>query len=125
MAYYVISYVYGDPALQDAHRPAHREYLSTRVQEGTIVVSGPLLKDSVSVGALLIAQVDSFDAAETIVKNDPMKIGGAVESYTIGEWTLVRATPRYFPPPPPFPPRRFVPSQGNEPAGLSRWSIGI
>ena len=52
MAYYVISYVYGDPALQDAHRPAHREYLSTRVQEGTIVVSGPLLKDSVSVGAL-------------------------------------------------------------------------
>ena len=86
MAYYVISYVYGDPALQDAHRPAHREYLSTRVQEGTIVVSGPLLKDSVSVGALLIAQVDSFDAAETIVKNDPMKIGGAVESYTIGEW---------------------------------------
>ena len=89
MAYYVISYVYGDPALQDAHRPAHREYLSTRVQEGTIVVSGPLLKDSVSVGALLIAQVDSFDAAETIVKNDPMKIGGAVESYTIGEWIPV------------------------------------
>ena len=77
MAYYVISYVYGDPALQDAHRPAHREYLSTRVQEGTIVVSGPLLKDSVSVGALLI------------VKNDPMKIGGAVESYTIGEWNPV------------------------------------
>jgi hypothetical protein len=43
----------------------------------------------VSVGALLIAQVDSFDAAETIVKNDPMKIGGAVESYTIGEWNPV------------------------------------
>ncbi len=59
------------------------------VQDGTIVVSGPLLKDSVSVGALLIAQVDSFDAAETIVKNDPMKIGGAVESYTIGEWNPV------------------------------------
>ena len=80
MAYYAITYVYAAPEQQDAHRPAHRQYLAEQAESGPLVVAA---------GALLIVNADSADAAEALVREDPMNTGGAVLSYTVQEWNPV------------------------------------
>ena len=82
MAYYAITYVYAAPEEQAKYRPAHREYLGSQIEAGNLIVSGPLL----------IAKVDSAEAAEKIVANDPMNVGGAVLSHTVTEWNPVLGT---------------------------------
>ena len=57
-----------------------------------MIVSGPLLDGETPAGALLIAKVDSVEAAEKLVASDPMNIGGAVLSHTITEWNPVLGT---------------------------------
>ena len=78
MAYYAITYVYAAPEQQDAHRPAHRQYLAEQAESGPLVVSGPLMQDG-----------SAADAAEALVREDPMNTGGAVLSYTVQEWNPV------------------------------------
>ena len=68
MAYYAITYVYAAPEQQDAHRPAHRQYLAEQAESGPLVVSGPLMRDGSAAGALLIVNADSADAAEALVR---------------------------------------------------------
>lgn len=92
MAYYAITYVYAAPEEQAKYRPAHREYLGSQIKAGNLIVSGPLLNGETPAGALLIAKVDSAEAAEKIVTNDPMNIGGAVLSHTVTEWNPVLGT---------------------------------
>ena len=92
MAYYAITYVYAAPEEQAKYRPAHREYLGSQIEAGNLIVSGPLLDGETPAGALLIAKVDSVEAAEKIVANDPMNVGGAVLSHTITEWNPVLGT---------------------------------
>ena len=92
MAYYAITYVYATPEEQAKYRPAHREYLGSQIKAGNLIVSGPLLDGETPAGALLIAKVDSAEAAEKIVANDPMNIGGAVLSHTVTEWNPVLGT---------------------------------
>ena len=50
MAYYAITYVYAAPEQQDAHRPAHRQYLAEQAESGPLVVSGPLMRDGSAAG---------------------------------------------------------------------------
>ena len=71
---------------------AHREYLGSQIEAGNLIVSGPLLDGETPAGALLIAKVDSVEAAEKIVANDPMNVGGAVLSHTVTEWNPVLGT---------------------------------
>lgn len=92
MAHYAITYVYAAPEEQAKYRPAHREYLSSQIEAGKLIVSGPLLDGETPTGALLIARVDSIDEAEKLVANDPMNIGGAVLSHTVTEWNPVLGT---------------------------------
>ena len=89
MAYYAITYVYAAPEQQDAHRPAHRQYLAEQAESGPLVVSGPLMRDGSAAGALLIVNADSADDAEALVREDPMNTGGAGLSYTVQEWNPV------------------------------------
>lgn len=94
MAYYAITYTYAVPELQQEHRPAHREYLSAQVEAGALVVSGPLMEGEVALGALLIVQGESIEAAQKLVRHDPMYTGGAVLSYTVQQWNPVIGTIR-------------------------------
>ena len=92
MASYAITYDYAAPEEQAKYRPAHREYLGSQIEAGNLIVSGPLLDGETPAGALLIAKVDSVEAAEKLVAGDPMNIGGAVLSHTITEWNPVLGT---------------------------------
>ena len=47
------------------------------------------MQDGSAAGALLIVNADSADAAEALVREDPMNTGGAVLSYTVQEWNPV------------------------------------
>lgn len=89
MAHYAITYVYDKPAVQDEHRPAHRAYLASALEQGTLAVAGPLLKDEIATGALLIVRAETREAAQKFVHADPMYTGGAVLSHTVTEWNPV------------------------------------
>jgi uncharacterized protein YciI len=56
MPIYAVTIAYRDRELRDQVRPAHREYLKARFEEGSLVESGPFMDDS---GALLIYDVET------------------------------------------------------------------
>ena len=51
MALFAVRITYGDRAVRDQSRPAHRAYLEEQLDRGNLVQSGPFSDDS---GALLI-----------------------------------------------------------------------
>ncbi|MFN3600388.1 MAG: YciI family protein [Dietzia sp.] len=71
---------------RDANKPAHREWLSARVDEGTIRSVGPYTDGS---GALLIVEAADTDAARTLVAADPHCLRGLVSEVTVREWMPV------------------------------------
>ena len=87
MAYFATEYVYGPAEEQAKHRPAHREYLGSLIEEGKLAASGPYL--SGEAGALLIFIAESEEEVITMIEKDPMRVGGAVLSYDIREWNPV------------------------------------
>lgn len=87
MAYFATEYVYGPADEQEKHRPAHREYLATLVEEGKLAASGPF--NSGAAGALLIFVGESEEDIIALIEKDPMRIGGVVLSYSIREWNPV------------------------------------
>ena len=92
MAYYAITYVYAVPRSRRSTVRLTANTLVRRFEAGNLIVSGPLLDGETPAGALLIAKVDSVEAAEKLVAGDPMNIGGAVLSHTITEWNPVLGT---------------------------------
>jgi uncharacterized protein len=77
-------------------RPAHREYMTQLLAEGSLVAGGPFSDGS---GALFIYETDSLADAEAIVSADPYKIGGAFASYQLRPWEVVKANPSLLPGP--------------------------
>ena len=69
-------------------RPRHREYMSQLGAEGKLVAGGPFIDGS---GALFIYEVDSLDAATSIVAADPYMTGGALATYELRPWEIIGA----------------------------------
>ncbi|MBM7051364.1 YciI family protein [Rothia sp. ZJ1223] len=88
MAFYAATYVYGNAEVQAEHRPAHREYLGAKYEEGVLVASGPFVTGDTP-GALLIFKADSQQEVADILAQDPMTLGGAVLETTLREWNPV------------------------------------
>lgn len=82
---YAALYTY-DPERADIHdvRPAHREYLKTLYEAGSLLASGPR-----SSGALLILSAADERAAKALLQNDPFVETGIVTVLDIEEWTVV------------------------------------
>ena len=81
--------------LQDAEkvgaiRPAHRAYLTSLIEQGKLVASGPFADAS---GALIIYEADTHEAAEAILKADPFHAAGVFLKWTIRPWKMVFANP--------------------------------
>jgi hypothetical protein len=88
MALYALYYRYiDDPATVSTYRPKHREYLTTLVERGELLASGPL-GDPGPAGGLLIFEVESLDRMEEIIREDPFTHHGVIEDLSIQSWSL-------------------------------------
>lgn len=72
---------YGDDkdALR-ANHPAHRTYLRTFLENGRLRAAGPFADDA---GALWVLDADTAEAAEEIVKGDPLVGAGVITGWRI------------------------------------------
>ena len=77
---FVATIEYGDKAALKANHPAHRTYLRTFLDNGQLRAAGPFADDA---GALWVLDADSADAAEAIIKGDPLVAAGVITSWTV------------------------------------------
>ncbi|KAA0919579.1 YciI family protein [Dietzia sp. ANT_WB102] len=71
---------------REANKPAHREWLVRRVEDGSIRSVGPFVDGS---GALLLVEADDREAARSLVNDDPHCLRGMVSKITVREWSPV------------------------------------
>ena len=69
-----------DHARLKAEHPAHRSYLRTFLENGQLRAAGPFADDA---GALWVLDADSAEAAEEIVRGDPLVRAGVITSWQI------------------------------------------
>ncbi len=91
MAVFVLELAFDrDEETRLAARPEHREYLKGLLDDGSLVMSGPLAGDT---GALLVYEAPDEAAAEALVAGDPYTRAGAVSRVSLREWTPVFGYP--------------------------------
>ncbi len=83
-----------DKAVVDAHRPAHRAYLTSLIEKNHLFASGPT-EDSY--GALIIYEADSPEAAEGLIKGDPFCAAGVFLKWSVRPWKMVFFNPNLAP----------------------------
>ena len=87
MSTYAVSYTYTDDvATRDEVRPDHRAFLSALNADGVVRASGPV---DGGVGALLILEAESADAALAILDEDPFALRGLVAERGVRQWDVV------------------------------------
>ena len=72
---------YGDDTegLKASHA-AHRTYLRTFLENGQLRAAGPFADEA---GALWVLDADDADAADAIVRGDPLVTAGVITNWTI------------------------------------------
>ena len=75
----IIEYGEDKPGLK-ANHPAHRAYLRTFLENGQLRAAGPFADEA---GALWVLDADSAEAAEEIVRGDPLVKAGVITSWRI------------------------------------------
>ncbi len=87
MPTFAIEYRYDDrDAERDVVRPAHRAWLRSLLDAGTLVASGPFADGS---GALLLAGAESDEQVVAIFDTDPFQVAGLLAGRTVREWDPV------------------------------------
>ena len=75
-----------DPAVVEAHRPAHRAYLTSLLEQGKLFASGPYADGS---GALIVYEADTPEEADAILKADPFHQAGVFLKWTVRPWKVI------------------------------------
>jgi uncharacterized protein len=75
-----------DAALVEAHRPAHRAYLTSLLDSGKLFASGPYADGS---GALIVYEADSPEVAEALLKADPFHAAGVFLKWQMRPWKVI------------------------------------
>ena len=70
----------GDKEALKANHPAHRIYLRSFLENGQLRAAGPFADDA---GALWVLDADSAEAADQIVRGDPLVAAGVIARWTI------------------------------------------
>jgi uncharacterized protein YciI len=88
MALFAVIYRYSDDtASLDEHRPAHREYIRSRVGNG-VVASGPMTTSEGS-GALIVCTGEDEAEVRSMLDADPFWGRGLITAREIAPWNLV------------------------------------
>ncbi|MEU7629181.1 YciI family protein [Nocardia sp. NPDC049220] len=85
MPIFAVHYDYSERfvAQRDTHRPAHRAWLSSLVESGAVLSSGPYPDGS---GALLIFQSDDAATLRDLLAQDPFVRENLVDDVRAIEW---------------------------------------
>lgn len=83
-----------DTALVEAHRPAHRAYLTSLLDVGRLFGSGPFTD---ATGALIIYEADTPEAAEALLTADPFHAAGVFLRWQLRPWKMLFANPKLMP----------------------------
>ncbi|WP_019929796.1 YciI family protein [Nocardia sp. BMG111209] len=88
MPIFAVHYTYTDAtaAGRDEHRPAHRDWLSGRVDAGVVLSTGPYTDGS---GALLLFRADDAEALEKVLAQDPFSRAGVIDAVRFAQWQPV------------------------------------
>jgi uncharacterized protein YciI len=89
----IIKYISDADKIQSV-RPLHRAYLTSLLNQGNIVATGPFTD---GFGALIIYEAIDHDATETLIKNDPFYKEGIFISWDLHPWNCVMANKDLFP----------------------------
>jgi uncharacterized protein len=75
-----------DAAVVEAHRPAHRAYLTKLLEQGKLFASGPYADGS---GALIVYEADTADEVDALMKADPFHQAGVFLKWTVRPWKVI------------------------------------
>jgi uncharacterized protein len=81
---------YGDEGRILKIRPEHRKYMFALLDQGKVVAAGSFPKN---LGGLYLYEVESREAAEQLMIEDPYFLGDAIAEYQIAEWEVHGANP--------------------------------
>ncbi len=85
MSAFAVEYVYSPDSadVRDKHRPAHRAWLASLVEDGRVLATGPFVDGT---GALLIFKTDTEDALNRLLTDDPFNVAGGIAGLKVTEW---------------------------------------
>ncbi len=87
MAVFAVTYLYSaEPDDLNLVRPSHRGWLAERLEEGSLLASGPMVDNPT---ALLIWRAESVEQLANLLDQDPFDIAGYIGERTITEWNPV------------------------------------
>ncbi len=88
MSIFAVEYVYNPDHddLRAEHRPAHRQWLESLVQQGRVLASGPFADGS---GALLVFAAETEADLNQLVSEDPFARVGAISAVKSTGWNPV------------------------------------
>jgi uncharacterized protein YciI len=86
MSYFVLEYRYADMDARARVRPDHLAYMRSLLQEGTVVLAGPVGDGS---GAMVVLAVDSEEEARRVVRDDPYTAAGVGVDHVLRPWNVV------------------------------------
>jgi len=75
-----------DTAIVEAHRPAHRAYLTSLLNDGKLFASGPYADGT---GALIIYEADTAEQAEELLTADPFHSAGVFLRWQLRPWKVI------------------------------------
>ncbi|MBB5159841.1 YciI family protein [Saccharopolyspora phatthalungensis] len=85
MSFFLVHYSHPDEQGWAQHLEPHLDWLLDRLQDGSLVASGPTVGTDVR-SALLLVKAPDRDAAQAIIDTDPFMIEGQVADLWISEW---------------------------------------
>ncbi|MBY0458523.1 MAG: YciI family protein [Gemmataceae bacterium] len=83
-----------DQELVNAHRPAHRAYLTSLIEKNQLFASGPT---DDGFGAIIVYEAETPEAVESLMKADPFFAAGVFVKWTVRPWKMIFFNPNLAP----------------------------
>lgn len=85
MSFFLVHYSHPDGQGWSQHLEPHLDWILDRVEDGSLVASGPTVGTDLR-SAMLLVQAANQDAVRAIIDTDPFIIEGQVSDLRITEW---------------------------------------
>ncbi|MFQ6398266.1 YciI family protein [Nocardia sp. KC 131] len=88
MPIFAVHYTYSDATVpgRDTHRPEHRTWLSSQIEAGTLLSTGPYPDGS---GALLLFRAEDLPTLAGLLEQDPFAREQLIDAVRAVEWAPV------------------------------------
>lgn len=85
MKFFVLEYRYADMEARARVRPDHLAWLQSLLEEGTLVLAGPIGDGS---GAMMLLHANSEHEARQVVASDPYTAAGVGVDHVLRPWNV-------------------------------------